>query len=167
MPILLEENNVISLRTAYVHDGGNLVSFSLDPADMLSMFSEIKKQWAPKDFEWVSKDHTWLYRHLRSPSDEEKLMQTFPPIVENDIKPLVFTNQPEFKLLWADSGHSVALYLNGEPWAFIEETTHEGYSKGILLPKEPYITPSGKLWDQGLFERIFPDAPPKIELAKK
>ena len=158
MPILLEENNIVSLRTAYVHDDGNLVSFSLNPADMLSMFPE-GKHWAPKDLEWMLKDSTWLYRHLRSPFEEQKLLKRFPPVVENDIKPLAFNRPPEISLLWADSGQSVVLYLNGEPWALIDEDTHEGYSKGILKPKETDLEPAGKLWDQKRFERLFPSAP--------
>jgi hypothetical protein len=102
---------------------------------------------------------------MRSPSEERKLADVFPPVVENGLKPLAFDTPPVFKLLWADSGHSVALYLNGEPWAFIDEATHEGYSKGILLPKESYLKPPGKLWDQKLFEETFPDAPTQVELA--
>ena len=82
-------------------------------------------------------------------------MCTFPPAIEQHIKPLLLAKPPEFKLLWTDSGHSVALYLNGEPWAFIHEATHEGYSKGILKPSVPYLSPAGKLWDQDLFEQTF------------
>jgi hypothetical protein len=164
MPVLIEEGNVISLRTAYVCDGGDLVSFRLDPADKLAVIAE-KKRWGPEDFDCVLKDSVWIYRKLRTPARERMLMLTFPPIVQTDVKPLAFAMPPRFKLLWADSGHSVALYLNGEPWAFIDEATHEGYSKGILSPKESYIRPPGNLWDQSMFERIFPGAPARLELA--
>ncbi len=152
---LIEEENVVSLRTAYVYDNGNLVSFCLNPTDLVSLIPKGRTWWAPKDFDWVSQDSTWLYRHLRSPSEEEELMRGS-PIVDQDIKPLVFEKPIDLKLLWADSGHSVALYLNSEPWAFIDEATHEGYSKGVLKPEKEYLSPPGKLWDQELFEKIFP-----------
>ena len=68
---------------------------------------------------------------------------------QQGIRQMQFEKPPVFKLLWADSGNSVALYLNGEPWAFIDEKTHQGYSKAILNPK------IGNLWNQELFETIF------------
>ncbi len=71
------------------------------------------------------------------------------PCVEQDVRPMTFEKPPEFKLLWADSGHSVALYLNREPWAFIEEETHQGYSKGIFNRAHK------KAWNQELFEKTF------------
>ncbi len=150
MSVLLKETNLISLRTAYVDDDGNLADFSLMPADLLSVMRKAGK-W---DFDWASQDAAWLYRHLRSPDEETTLSRTFPPIIDQDLRPMTFKAPPEFKLLWADSGHSVALYLNGEPWAFIDEETHQGYSKGILKP----FSGTGNLWDQDLFERTFPDA---------
>lgn len=61
-----------------------------------------------------------------------------------------FAKPPEFSLLWADSGNSVAVLLNGEPWAFVYEEKNHGYSKGILNPEH------GNVWDQELFEKIFP-----------
>jgi hypothetical protein len=135
---LLEENNVISLRTAFVLDDGDLVSLRLMPVSLDSS----------KDLSWVSLDRTWLYRHKRSDSEELELRLEF-PCVEQDVRPMVFEKPPELRLLWSDSGHSVALYLQGEPWAFIEEETHKGYSKGILKPAV------GNPWDQELFERTF------------
>jgi hypothetical protein len=62
---------------------------------------------------------------------------------------MMFTNSPKFRLVWADSGHSVALFLNGDPWAFIHEDKNLGYSKGILRPT------IGNTWDQTLFEKTF------------
>ena len=159
MAILIRERNVISLRTAQIlDDDDNLVEFRLHPADHESLMPKGRNWWAPKDFDSISKDSAWLYRHLRSPSEEQRLGDAFPRVIENHLRPLTFKGSPGFKLLWAESGHSVAAYLEGEPWAFIDETTHEGYSKGILVPKESYLAPPGKLWDQQLFERIFPGA---------
>ena len=158
MPLLLQEDNVVSLRTAYVHDGGDLVSFGLNPADMISLILEQSERWAPKDFEWMLKDSVWLYRKRRSHYEEQSLIASLARI-EKDIRPLAFESPPQFRLIWADSGHSVALYLNGEPWAFIDEATREGYSKGILTPEAA----AGKLWDQQLFERLFRDAPGSLQ----
>ena len=135
---LLEEDNVISLRTAIVLDDGNLVSFRLMPVSLDPS----------KDLRWVSLDRTWLYRHKRSDSEELDL-KCDSPCVEQDVRPMVFEKPPEFRLLWSDSGHSVALHLHGEPWAFIEEETHKGYSKGILK------LAVGNPWDQELFDRTF------------
>jgi hypothetical protein len=86
MPTLLRENNVISLRTAMVGDDGNLVGFTLMPADLESLIPKGRK-WAPKDFDWVMQDSVWLYRHMRSASEEAKLMRDF-PCVEQDVRPL-------------------------------------------------------------------------------
>ena len=55
----------------------------------------------------------------------------------------------ELKLLWGESGHSVALYINGDPWAFIHDGEKDGYSKGIVSHK------AGNPWDQKLFEKTF------------
>jgi len=151
---LLAEDNIISLRTAFVLDNGRLVSFCLMPADLEALIPKGRSWWAPKDFEWASQDSAWLYRHMKSAADEEKLMSGF-PCVEKDLKPMVFEKPAEFKLLWTDSGHSVALFLNGEPWAFIHEESHQGYSKGVLKPAAAYLVPVGNLWDQELFEKTF------------
>jgi hypothetical protein len=62
---------------------------------------------------------------------------------------MLFSKPPEFSLLWADSGESVAVLLNGEPWAFVYEKSNHGYSKGILKSQ------NGNIWDQNLYETIF------------
>lgn len=154
MAVLISENNVVSLRSAYVNDDGNLVGFRLDPPDLISLIPKGRKWWAPKDFDWVEQDSIWLYRHMRSAASEEELRHAF-PCIEQDIKPLMFEESPAFKVVWADSGQSVALYLNEEPWAFIYEATHQGYSKGILKPAAAHLSPVGNQWDQDLFEKVF------------
>lgn len=154
MSLLFKQSNVISLRTAYVNDDGNLACFRLNPADPVSLMPTAKRGWAPKDFDWVTWDSVWLYRHTRTVANEEKLLHDF-PCLEHNVKAVVFKRPPEFRLQWTDSGHSVALYLNGEPWAFIYEETHEGYSKGILKPAAPHLSQIKNPWDQSLFERTF------------
>jgi hypothetical protein len=146
---LLQENNVISLRTAYVYDSGTWVSFRLEPADVTPKAPKERRWCKPQDFEWLALDSTWLYRRPWSVAEELKMKKDFPYYLDHSVKPMSFEGPPKFKLDWSDSGHSVALYLNGEPWAFIDETSHEGFSKGILDAslKNP--------WDQKLFEKIF------------
>jgi hypothetical protein len=146
---LYEEENVVSLRSAFVLDDGDTVSFTLMPADMESVMPAGKKWYAPKDFEWALQDSTYLYRHMRSPREEEELIEGF-SCFQQDVRPMAFDSPPEFALAWSDSGHSVALYLNGEAWAFIEERNHRGYSKGVLRADK-----TGGPWDQAMFERIF------------
>jgi hypothetical protein len=84
-----------------------------------------------------------------------------PFAVEQNLRPMTFENRPRLKIIWTDSGNGLAVYLNGKPWAFIDEATHEGYSKGILPPKRGQAY--RKQWDQELFQRLFPDAPAGIE----
>jgi hypothetical protein len=142
---VFEEENVISLRTAFVFDDGNLVNFRLMQAAETSI--PATKRRSPS-VESCLKDAVWLYRHLRSESEETELVTGLPRI-EQDIRPIRMSTPPRFHFVWSDSGHSVALFLNGEPWAFIDEVGHTGYSKGILKADV------GRPWDQLLFERIF------------
>ena len=106
--ILLKENNIISLRTAYVIDIGNLIEFRLQHDDLASKIPKDRTWWAPKDFEWVKDDSVWLYRRLRSPDEELKLKNGVPTI-DLGIKPMSFDVTPAFKFIWNDSGHSVAV----------------------------------------------------------
>ena len=62
---------------------------------------------------------------------------------------MAFEKPPELKLIWTDSGNGFALFLNGEPWAYIQEEYHCGFSKGILRPT------IGNPWNQELFEKLF------------
>jgi hypothetical protein len=138
---LLEEDNSTSLRTVLVDDDGDLVDLRLMP----SLPDQITKRVKPG---WGSSDYAWLYRHMRSPLEEWKLMHAL-PCMKQDVRPMEFGKDPEFQLLWTSSGNSVALFLNGEPWAFICEETHQGYSKGILN------SGVGNLWNQELFNKTF------------
>jgi hypothetical protein len=141
--LLLQQENCISLRTAYVIDDGDLAQLRLSPADLVHVVGAPTVSQRELDLS----DFAWLYRHLRSPVDERKLLASF-PCIEHEVRPLLFEKDPEFKLTWTDSGNGVALYLNGEPWAFVNED-HLGYSKGVL--KCGHASP----WDQRLFEKVF------------
>jgi len=62
--ILIEEENVISLRAAYVQDDGDLVDLRLMPA---SLNSSVPAGGRRGDLTWATLDRAWLYRRLRSP----------------------------------------------------------------------------------------------------
>ena len=78
---------------------------------------------------------------------------------------LTFSEPPNFKLLWTDSGNSAVVYLNDEPWAFIDEHTQKAYSKGIMADNEmnpwyrDYVKTAkvGNPWNQKQFETTFAD----------
>ncbi len=72
-----------------------------------------------------------------------------PPCVAQKVKAISFEGVPKFRLRWTDSGEGVALFLNGEPWAFIDESNHNGYSKGMTN------SIIGNQWNQPLFEKLF------------
>lgn len=147
---LLKEENVTSSRTACVKDDGNMVEFTLFPADLLaSLHRKRIGEITAKDIQSLSSRYcTWLYRHLKPPSEELKLMEGA-PCPQHDLRPMVFEKPPAFKLLWADAGNSVAVLLDGKPWAFIHEETRRGYSKGVL--KSQFANP----WDEDLFKKTF------------
>jgi len=145
--ILIEEHNVISLRRASVIDSAGSVALIMLPAES-SMAPKLNVY--KTGFEkWLNAYIISLYQHTPSGSSM--------PLW--DVKELVFEKPPELKLLWTDSGNSVAVYLNGEPWAFIDEHTQKAYSKGILvfsLGKAWYpVRTSGNPWNQEVFENTF------------
>ena len=135
--IILEQENLISLRTAIVYNKEGTVIFLLTAPQTKFDPSSSKTQ------------STWLYRQKRSFFGELKLKLRRVPI-EKNILPKKFNKSPKLELFWSDSGQSVALSLNQTPWAFIPEGKNHGYSKGILGP-----TIIGNTWDQVLFEKIF------------
>jgi len=137
---LLLETNPISLRTAVVLEQKGITSLVLMPPNLDSSI--------PGAVDYTKFDHIWLYRRKQSLLREFILRQSFLDI-EQDVRPMAFKRMPEMSLLWADSGQSVALYLNQEPWAFICEGKNRGYSKGILRPS------IANPWDQALFEKTF------------
>ena len=135
---LLREENLISLRTAFVSDDGDLVFFML--------MSRSPRTAIPGTRDYAKS--TWLYRRKKSFFGEMMLKCRFSPVQQN-VRPMAFNVPPELRFHWADSGHSVALFLNGKPWAFIHEEKNHGYSKGILRPT------IGNVWDQALYEKTF------------
>lgn len=138
--VFLQADNFISLRTAIIGEDRNLVSVRLLPRWFDSAgLTEVC------DSSWI--DSAWLYRCPKGTVANESLHYLEP--VVRCIKLMVFESPPEFKLVWSGSGHSIAVYLNGEPWAFIDEKTRKGYSKGIVDPS------IGCQWDEVLFNKVF------------
>ena len=142
----LFEQNCISLREAVVFDNGDVAFFGLVPAWIDSSIPGVMPSFREIDRSRI--EMATLYRHLRSAVEEKKLADGFFPS-EKAVKALVFKTPPRFELFWSETGHDVALYLNGEAWAFVDGKSGLGYSKGLL---KDWIT---KLWDQRLFEAIF------------
>lgn len=52
---------------------------------------------------------------------------------------------------FSSDGHSVAMFVRGEPWAFIARDESRGYSKSLSA-----TGPFGQPWSQQLFDALFP-----------
>lgn len=52
---------------------------------------------------------------------------------------------------FSPDGNSVAVFIRGEPWAFIAPNTPRGYSKSLSV-----ACPFGQPWSQQLFDALFP-----------
>jgi hypothetical protein len=169
---LVREENPISLRSAFVLDDGYVVSFGLLPPHLVPAF--------PGDRNCDRYKGTYLYRRRRpllarvmlAPLGEQQAVsfsrsrhkhrtlwgwvgylgyRRLLVSLERDIRAMHFTHQPEMKFLWSDPGDSVALSLEGQPWAFIHHEKNHGYSKGVLRPGY------GNTWDEELFQKTFRD----------
>lgn len=170
--ILHEEENLVSLRRAVVQDDGALVSFTLAPR-WRSTAIPGTRNYVKSDLTWLYRHRRPLLEQAlfltlgkgkgqfagslpqsgikRRPSGNWAggfVLRCFFSL-ESGIKPMKFTHPPEMRLLWGESGNSVALFINGEPWAFIHEEKNHGYSKGVLRAS------IGNPWDQALFENTF------------
>jgi len=169
---LLHEENAISLRGAWVLDDGYVVSFSLSPRWMTTAVPGPRNYGKSDRTYLYRRRRSFFARMALVPlgNTQEKLFSWSSPSrknrglrgwvgyfgyrclvisLEKDIKVMACATPPELRLLWSDSGQSVALYLGGEPWAFIHEEKNHGYSKGILRAT------IGNTWDQELFEQTF------------
>jgi len=91
------------------------------------------------------------------PTDELVMPQGTggPPILlrrfasELALQPDVPANSHRFE--FSLDGHSVAVFVRGEPWAFIARDEPRGYSKSISA-----VGPFGQPWSQQLFDDLFP-----------
>jgi hypothetical protein len=146
--ILFSEENIISHRTASVTESQNLVGFVLHPAKRMSELAPRVSWRVVAATKTSDMDFVWVYRRLLSANDERAL-ERGPRCVAQKVKALLFNTDPQFTVRWADSGESVALFINRVPWAFIDGINHSRYSKGLI------DTHFGKQWNQVLFESVF------------
>jgi hypothetical protein len=78
-----------------------------------------------------------------------------PPILlrrfasEVALQPNIPANAHRFE--FSPDGHSVAVFIRGEPWAFIARDERRGFSKSISA-----VGPFGQPWSQQLFDDLFP-----------
>lgn len=78
-----------------------------------------------------------------------------PPILlrrfasEVGLQPEVPANSLCFE--FSPDGESVAVFLRGQPWAFIARDERRGYSKSVSA-----VGPFGQPWNQQLFDELFP-----------
>lgn len=78
-----------------------------------------------------------------------------PPILlrrfasEVGLQPEVPANSLRFE--FSPDGESVAVFLRGQPWAFIARDERRGYSKSVSA-----VGPFGQPWNQHLFDELFP-----------
>jgi hypothetical protein len=170
---LLWKENSISLRTAIVRDDGYEVFFAMLPRwlttsipgprdrrgfENIVLFRRKRPLFALLGYSSLGATQQQLARSPFSPFLKHGLLKKWKRSflirrglmgLEDNIKVMEFSKPPIFSLAWSDSGHSAALFLDGEPWAFIHEGTESGYSKGVLG------TAVGNPWDQELFEETF------------
>jgi hypothetical protein len=143
---LSEQENIISLRRAVVQDDGSLVDMLLMLADE-DLLKTAGKPLRPKDLDWIRESCTYLYRHPTSPEDEKEMLQSCSSW-QRGVRQMRLETPPAIDFLWSESGHTVVLCLDGEPWSFIDEETRKGYSKGVIQPA------AGEPWSQRIFDKI-------------
>ena len=169
---LLWEENPISLCCAFVFDDGYKVSFGLMPRHLSPAFPGDRSCGKYKGTPLYRRRRSVLSRLTLAPLGETQewafnfnrsrhkrrtfwdwlghfYYRRFLVSLEKDIKVRRFEGDPRMRLLWSDSGQSVALFLEEQPWAFIHHDKNHGYSKGVL--RSGY----GNTWEQPLFEQTF------------
>jgi hypothetical protein len=171
---LIRETNPISSRTAFLGDDGYFVWLAFLPHSRPSFPPVGTVELSDRLLAVKSRlsERTILYRRPTSPldwarstlrgenphsiahipnaprQDEPELVEAMAKVAES-IRPLSAPENLAIKLIWSQSGESVAAVLNGEPWAFIDGGTQLAYSKGVLG------TAFGKPWDEALFKNVF------------
>jgi len=131
-------DNVISLRTAVFKDDGVLGTLVLLPPE---------PDRRPNGH--LHSDVCWVYR--RHPSLIEGSAKVSLKKQEGcNLQPLKIRLDPEISFLWSESGHSVAVVVDGEPLAFISEHKYCSYSKSEKTPPV-HQNP----WNEDMFRQLF------------
>jgi hypothetical protein len=170
--IILREENPVLLQAALVIDDGWSLSLALCPPQKSAVpssadegrYAAVELYRRRRSF-WASlllvPRGTVQKQIVQAAASERVWRRPFGLVVylwfrvrlmlgERDLRPIVFRNPPVLALIWAIPERSVALLLNGEPWAFINGRKGVGYSKGLLRSGS-----TSRMWDQRLFEQIF------------
>ena len=171
---LIREQNPTSSRIAFVVDDGYFVYIAFFPRSIpslppirdmelsdrvsavkshLSESTVLYRRPSPRPFDWARStlrgENPSSMAHVPNAAacDEPELVEVMAKMAES-IKSLSLSEEPDIKLIWSDSGESVAAVLNGEPWAFIDGNTGQAYSKGVLGRH------FGNPWDEELFKKV-------------
>ena len=136
----LHADNVISLRTVVFEDDGVLGCFVLLPP----MPDQRPDGHLHSDVCWVYKRHRSIWDRLRGCYRKHKSA-----FILGHMKSLKIRPDPVVSFLWSDSGHSVALIVDGEPMGFIAEEKFCAYSKAFEGPEVM------NTWDENLFQKTF------------
>jgi hypothetical protein len=136
----ISEGNVISLRTAIFTDDGVVGTLVLLPP--------IPDR---RPDGHLQANVCWVYKRHRSIMDRMKgcYRKHRNAFILQHMRPLKVRPNPDLSFLWSESGHSVALTVDGEPMGFIPEDRFSGCSKSS---KNPRVM---NLWNEDLFQKIF------------
>jgi hypothetical protein len=141
---VLRDENPISLRSAFVLDDGYKVTFGMAPRHLIPEFPGDPDFGRWKFAHLYRRRRSFLARMTQAPlgaNQKESFdwsrsyrgrtafatwlgrlaYRRLVISLERDVKVLEFTRPPEMRLIWTDPGDSVALFLEAQPWAFLEE----------------------------------------------
>ena len=139
--IHIEDENVISLRTAAFDDDGIIGVLHLCPRSEKTR----DDSHLYKSFCWVYKRRSKLVFKLSRQYRNHKLKHIF-----SQLREMAIPLSPDIRFLWSEDGMSVAVLIDGEPLGCFIETKFHGYSKSVLPGSA-----LGNAWDEELFKTVF------------
>ena len=138
MKILAE--NIISLRTAVFNDDGIIGVLVLLPP----MPDRRPDGHLQSDVCWVYKRHHSIMDRVKGCYRKHNSAFFLKHMKSSKVR-----LDPEVSFLWSDTGHSVAVAVDGEPMGFITEDKFCAYSKAFDKPEVM------NTWDENLFRKTF------------
>jgi hypothetical protein len=147
--ILLKDLHPVSQKAACVNEWNGLVQLQLTS----------RPRATEPERKYESALTSWLFRKKYSWLRELVLVTQMTPLkrvirvkrgIEAFIKVRPLKDGLMFSLRWSDDGESVAVLLEGEPWAFVTPRFPRGCSKGQL---NEFV---GNTWNQKLYDQLFP-----------
>lgn len=138
--ITKREENIISLRTAYFWDDGVMGTLVLLPP--------VSDRWAEGQ---IHGDVCWVYKRRRPLLSRLKgcYRRHESASVLREMKAGTVSEYPEIEFKWADTGHSVAVLVDGVALGFIAESRANSCSKAFVKQG------NSNHWDEELFQRTF------------